>query len=305
VALVEHERDARGGIKCVRLDHLMHDPEQLERIGGAHHQVVVGVEAAVEVEAAQAVGAQQQGHDELDVRARGVVAGVHHHQGPGTQRLAVQQAGAPVGDVSGVEGRLEQLVLKQHPLARRQPRVDGRQRLGQAVLPGPDVVLARVVGAVGEPQFEVGRSGGVHDVDALEQVGHGLLAHPWVGVADAAQLVVVVLEDVGVDGADTDPEVAGVPGQRSVVIDLVPGNVHRHAGGDAGEPVNLGRVFGLLPRGTRHSRLAEYLEPCSAVPEGPGRQLDLMLSQGSLDGGRLTHSGSSPLPVHFVRAGCA
>jgi hypothetical protein len=156
VALVEHERDARGRLQRVRLNHLVHDPEQLERIGRAHHEVVVGVETAVEVEAAETAGPQQQGHDELDVRTRGVVAGIHHHQRLGTQRLAVQQAGAPVGDVCGVKGRLEQLVLQQHPLARRQPRVDGRQGFGQAVLPGGYVVLAGIVGAVGEPQLEVG-----------------------------------------------------------------------------------------------------------------------------------------------------
>src|SRR5256885_11204523 len=47
-----------------------------------------------------------------------------------------------------------------------------------------------------------------------------LLAHRRVGVGDAAQHVVVVLEDVRVDRADLDAPLAGVLGQRGVVVHL-------------------------------------------------------------------------------------
>ena len=109
------------------------------------------------------------------------------------------------------------------------------------------------------------------------------LAHLRVGVAHAAEPVVVVLEDVGVDRADPDAVGLGVRGQRRVVVDLVPGDVHRHDRRDAGVLVHLGGVVGLLERVTRHARLAEYLEPGPAVAERPGRQLDLVLPQGVLD----------------------
>ncbi len=236
------------GAERVRLDHLVHDPEELERVGRAHHQVVVGVEAGVEVEAAQPPRLQQQRDDELDVHAGRVVPGVHHHHRPLAEGLAVQQAGAPVGHVGGVEGRLEQLVLEQHPLTGAEPLVDRRQRLRQPVLAGGDVVLARVVGAVGEPQLQVLRAGRVHDVDALQQVRQRLLAHPRVGVADAAEPVVVILEDVGVDGADFDAVALGVRREGRVVVNLVPRDVHRHARGDAGVLVHLRGVVGLLER---------------------------------------------------------
>src|SRR5580704_5215143 len=111
-------------------------------------------------------------------------------------------------------------------------------------------------------------------------------------MADAAQLVVVVLEDVGVDGADPDAVRFGVAGQRLVILDLVPRDVHGHAGRDAGEPVNLRRVFGFLPWRAGNSRLREYLESRSGVPERPGGQLDLVLLQRCLDGGPVTHSRS-------------
>ena len=72
---------------------------------------------------------------------------------------AVRVGGAPVRHVGRVEGRLEQLVLQQHPLVVAEPVVGLAQRLGEPVLPGADVVLARVVGAVGEPQLQVARAG--------------------------------------------------------------------------------------------------------------------------------------------------
>jgi hypothetical protein len=56
------------------------------------------------------------------------------------------------------------------------------------------------------------RAGGVHDADAFEQVVKGLAADPRVRVADAAELVVVVLEDVGVDRAEADAVALGVFG---------------------------------------------------------------------------------------------
>src|SRR6202042_2430026 len=92
----------------------------------------------------------------------------------------------------------------------------------QPVLAGCDVVLAGVVGAVGEPQLQVHRTGRVHDVDALEQVIQCLAAHPRVGVGDAAELVVVVLEHVRVDGPYLDAGVTRVGGQRRVVVNAVP-----------------------------------------------------------------------------------
>ena len=75
VALVEHERDV-GVVEAAAADHLEDDAEQLERVGRADDQVVVGVEARVEVERAELAEAQQLHDDELDVRAGRVVAGV-------------------------------------------------------------------------------------------------------------------------------------------------------------------------------------------------------------------------------------
>ena len=97
VALVEHERHAGAGIQPASPPHLPHDAEELERIGRTDHEVVVGVEAGVEVEAAQLPGPQEDGHDELDVRARRVVSRVDDDLRLRSELDAVRVRRAPVG----------------------------------------------------------------------------------------------------------------------------------------------------------------------------------------------------------------
>ena len=169
VALVEHERDV-GVVEAAAADDLEDDPEQLERVGRAHDQVVVGVEARVEVERAELAEAQQLHDDELDVRARRVVAGVEAHQRLVAERGHLGVGRAPVRNIGVVERRLEELVLEHEALVVAEARVDLLQRVLQAVLTAAHVGLARVVRALGEPDLEVARPGRVHDVDALEVV---------------------------------------------------------------------------------------------------------------------------------------
>ncbi len=153
----------------------------------ADDEVVVGVEARVEVERAEPSEPQQLHHDELDVRARRVVAGVEAHDGPLAERDAVRVRGAPVGHVGGVERRLEELVLEHQALIAAEARVHLAQRVGEPVLAVAQVALARVVQPVGQPDLEVAAAGHVHDVDALVHVRDRLGAHALVDVAQAAR----------------------------------------------------------------------------------------------------------------------
>ncbi len=279
----------------------MHDPEQLEGIGGADHQVVVGVEPGVEVEAAQLVQAQQHHHDELDVRPRRMVTGVEDHLRPLPEREAVGEGGSPVRDVGRVERRLEELVLEQHALAVAEAFVRLGQRVGEPVLAVAQRVLTRVVGTVGEPQLEIPRSGLVHDVDALEEVGDRLAAHRGIRVGDAAQPVVVVLEDVGVDRADAHAVIAGVGGELAVVVDPVPRDVQRHGGRGTRVGVHPGCVEDLLVRVAWHARLGEDLEAGARVAERPRRELDRQLVQPGGDGGCDGHRAGAPSAVRSPR----
>ena len=119
-------------------------------------------------------------------------------------------------------------------------------------------------------------------------MGDRLAADPGIGIGDASQHVVVVLEHVGVDDPDAHPEVGGVLGEDAVVVDLVPRDMQGDARGHAGETVHRGRVRDLLERVPGDTFLGEDLEAGSGVPECPGRQLDglrLKHLDGSLSAG--------------------
>jgi hypothetical protein len=147
--------------------------------------------------------------------------------------------------------------------------MDRREGLGEPVLTRADVILAGIVRAVREPELQVPGAGRVHDVDARQQVVERLSAHPAVRIADTAQHVVVVLEDIRVDRAEADALVRGVPRQVRVVVNLVPRDVERHARRNPGEAVDLGGVGDLLVRVPRHALLGEHLEARPGVAEGP------------------------------------
>ena len=95
VGLVDHERDVVRS--RTRSSDLPHDPEQLERVDRADDEVVVGVLAVVEVEAAEQLLGQQERHDLLDVRALRVVAGVDEYLSLRAEPLAEERGSAPVG----------------------------------------------------------------------------------------------------------------------------------------------------------------------------------------------------------------
>ena len=119
-----------------------------------------------------------------------------------------------------------------------------------------------------------------HDLDALRVVLDRPAADGGVDVGQRAEPVLVVLEEVGVDRPDPDPEVGGVRGELVVVVDEVPRDVQRHPRRHAGVPVHLGGVLELLERVAGHSRLAEDLEAGAGVAERPRRELDGLLGQG-------------------------
>ena len=68
-------------------------------------------------------------------------------------------------------------------------------------------------------------------------------ANRRVRVADAAELVLELLEHVGVDGTDLYPNAPGMLGQVFVVVNPVPWDVDGHRWRNAGEAMDLGRIL--------------------------------------------------------------
>src|SRR6478752_496205 len=93
-------------------------------------------------------------------------------------------------------------------------------------------------------------------------------------MGEAAELVVVVLERVAVDGSEPDPQPLGVLTQCGVVVDPVPRDVERDRRGEPGVAVHLGRIRDLLLDGAGRAGAAEHLEPRTGVAVGPRGNLD-------------------------------
>ena len=141
------------------------------------------------------------------------MAGVDAHERALANLLAHAQRLAPVLDIGVVEGRLVELVLEEQACAFGQGGMDLAQAVDQAPPASPKIVLARIVGAVGEPDFDHARARLAGDLAAVEDMRDGLLAHLEGRMAQRAELVVLILEGVRVDAADLDAALARERGQ--------------------------------------------------------------------------------------------
>jgi hypothetical protein len=125
--------------------------EDLVRIDRAQREIIVGIAAVVEVEAAQHVLVEQPCDDLLDVLRRVMVAGVDQHLRTRAGFLGEQQRHAPVGDVGRVERRLKRLVFDEHRLLRAEVPVQRAQRFLKRPLAAADAALAGVIRSVCKP----------------------------------------------------------------------------------------------------------------------------------------------------------
>ena len=193
-----------------------------------------------------------------------------------------------------VEGGFKEFVLDQHAHVGWQRGVDFCQRVDQAAPARPQIVLPRIVGAVGEPQAEKVRADGLRNLHALHQMRYCTPPHRGVRMAHTAQSVHVVLEDVRVHRADAHTPFRGVNNQALPVVHPVPGNVDGDRWADAGQAVNQRRVIHLLPHRAGGARPREHRKARTGVSVSPrwrlnrktrqglhrGRQVDALAGQG-------------------------
>ena len=159
----------------------MDDPEELEGIDGPDDEVVVGVLAVVEVEAAEELLGKEERDDLLDVRPLRMMAGVYEHLCLRPEAAADERGCAPVREVGAVEGRLEELVLDEQPHALRKCRVDLLETVDEARMSLAKIVLAGVVRPVGQPEADDGRVEPGRDLDAFAAVLDRLARTPASG----------------------------------------------------------------------------------------------------------------------------
>jgi hypothetical protein len=208
---------------------------------------------------------------------RPTIAEVDEAPGALTGVLGEQQRRSPIGVHGRVERRLVGLVLGEHPPSRRQRVVDLAQTCADALELAAEVSLPGMVGAVGEPHRERRRAQLLTELDAVEVVLDGALAHVGRCMGERAELVAdlatagrrgVVLERVRVHRVEADAELVGIGAQRRRVVGIVPGDVQAHRSVCPGHGVERGDVVELLDR---VARLAAGRETAEASPPGADR----------------------------------
>ncbi len=278
MALVDHQRELRQ-LAAPGGKQLAEDQEELERLDRARRQVVVAVARVVEVEAAEPPRHGQPAHDLLDVRVREVVAQVDEAGAAWAGGLRQQQRAAPVGVDRGVEGRLVRLVLGEHAPVVRQVVVHRAQGARGALELRAVVGLARVAGAVGQPDRDGLRAELHAQVHDLQVVLDGGLAHRGVGAGEAAELVGqssaagggrVVLEGVRVHRVEADAARGRVLLERGRVVRKVPRHVQRDRAVGGGERVEHGDVVDLLRGRAGLAPDGEAAEAGASGADGPG-----------------------------------
>ena len=227
------------------------------------------------MEAADLILIEQEGDDMLHVGALGVMAQIHQHLVPIPQLIGEGIGHAPIRQIRVVEGGFEHLVFDQQAHIGVHGVHGGLEGVHEPMLAGANVPLAGVIGAVGQPQGDGLAVGLAGDFHALEHMVHGLGADAGVGVGEGAELIIVVLEQVGVYRADGQAQGLGVGLHLGIVVALIPGDVDRHRGAHARNPVYPSGVVQLLLQVAGHAQLLKGFEPGSGIPEAPGGQLHL------------------------------
>src|SRR5579872_6831494 len=241
VALVDHERSAVHSLRVA--ENFMEDAEDLVGIDRAERQVIIGVTAVVEVEAAQLLLPQQPRNNLLDVLTRVVMPRIHQDNCLLAHMPAHGQRHAPVRQIRVVEGRFERLILQQHALVLAQTCMHGAQDLLHPVDPAADALRPGVVRSIGQPDGQIARLQNLRNLNRVQQVLQRDAADRRVRVADRSVLVLLVLEQIRIDGTGAHA-VLRLEGANVLGIANAAGEIPQHMQGQrwryAGERIYLG-----------------------------------------------------------------
>ena len=203
MALVDHERDVGQRIAPGQMD-FVEDAEDLVGIDGSQREVVVGIAAVVEMEAAQQVRCAAA--TPRSARCSGSRSG---GRCPPARAPAVPRCGPGARPCPSRRCRCDRKPARRACIrpagADRAPVLVGAlQRIFQPLDALANALRARVVGAVGQPQRDIARPQLTRDGDRIEHVRDGALTNLGRGIAERAKLEFLVLEEVGIDGSGSD-----------------------------------------------------------------------------------------------------
>src|SRR5438270_9548526 len=102
-------------------------------------------------------------------------------------------------------------------------------------------------------------------------------------MAQAAEAVRVILEEVWIHGTNTQAELPGILLHGLPIVFSVPGNVNGDARADAGDLMHLGRVCQLLAEIAGCPRPVKDLEARPRISVAPRGSLDAELLHGPDD----------------------
>ncbi len=178
----------------VRFDQLAEDQEQFVGIYRTGCQVIVSIFLRVEVETAEHAHIKQPGNDLFDIRAQCMVAKIHQGLGPLAKGLGNESCHAPIANICMIESRFKHLVLHKNSLFALQFFVDLAQRINQVLLAAAEIALTGIVGSIGKPEGQNRRTCIPHDLDAFQQVIHGLGPDGRIIIGHGAVEILVLLE---------------------------------------------------------------------------------------------------------------
>src|SRR5277367_5446312 len=111
-----------------------------------------------------------------------------------------------------------------------------------------------------------------------------MAAHPCVGIADRAKLVLLILKEIGIDRASQHSILRSQALHCSRIRDSfrkIPLDMQSQSRSDTGERVCLGGVSELLLKRSGRSGLQELAKTGSGVGKTPRRNFDLQAVQGA------------------------
>src|SRR5260221_13786488 len=125
------------------------------------------------------------------VGALGMVAGIDQNQRLWPQ-LCYQSIGStPIGEIGMVESRFKEFVLYQQAQVVAKSSIDLAQGLGQTMAARAHIVLAGIVGTIGQPEADRIGAGHTGDLHALQHMLDSPSADRCIGMAETTKAVFV------------------------------------------------------------------------------------------------------------------